>query len=168
MAAAPAEINFRNMTAVRIGLVVAAIGMIAGNLAAFFPSMGSQLLAFLVLSAGSGVLSVWLYQRRTGQRVSVKSGAQLGWITGVFSFVITTVITTLTIATLGIDGIAQIYRASASRTNLAAADIDRFFSNPAAVAMALVVSLAVFFATYTIAASLGGAFGAKLLDREGT
>jgi uncharacterized membrane protein YbaN (DUF454 family) len=165
--AVPTEISFRNMAAVRVGFIVAGIGMLAVNLASLFPSAPLQLLAFIGLSGGSGALAVWLYRRRTGQKMSVKSGAQLGWITGVFSFVIMTVLTTLTIATVGLDKIADLYRTSAARTNVPAADVDRFFGDPAAVGMALIVSLVAFFAAYTIAASLGGAFGAKLLDREG-
>ena len=39
----------------------------------------------------AGFLAVFLYVRRTGQRLSLRSGARMGWITGIFSFTIFTV-----------------------------------------------------------------------------
>ena len=39
----------------------------------------------------AGFLAVFLYRRRTGQRLSVASGARLGWICGIFGFVIVAV-----------------------------------------------------------------------------
>jgi hypothetical protein len=37
-------------------------------------------LAFLA----AGFLAVYLYSRRTGQTLSIRSGARMGWITGIF------------------------------------------------------------------------------------
>ena len=34
---------------------------------------------------GAGYFSVWIYKRRTGQRLTVRGGARMGWITGVLS-----------------------------------------------------------------------------------
>ena len=34
----------------------------------------------------AGFLAVYLYSRRTGQMLSLRSGARMGWITGIFSF----------------------------------------------------------------------------------
>ena len=49
---------------------------------------------FILWSMGAGFMAVWMYRKRTGHSLSVSSGAKLGWITGVFTFVIMTVLLT--------------------------------------------------------------------------
>ena len=53
-----------------------------------------QALIFVWLAA-AGFLAVFLYRRSTGQRLSVMNGARLGWISGIFGFVIVTIILTM-------------------------------------------------------------------------
>jgi hypothetical protein len=165
--AAVTEISFRNRMAVRVGFTVAGLGMVLTNLVASFLAAPLQLLGFLGLAGASGACAVWLYSRFTGQKLSIRGGARLGWITGVFSFVITTVITTVTIAIVGLDKLRELQQASMANANLPTAALERELSNSTVMA-ALVLVLAVLFATYTVAASLGGAFGAKLLDKRGS
>src|SRR5262249_24476384 len=83
----PPPIGFHNGPAVRIAVRVGSL--------AFFLSRASGQLALpqafaLVWLLAAGFLSVFLYRRRTGQRLSVRSGAHLGWISGIFGFVIVT------------------------------------------------------------------------------
>ena len=54
---------------------------------------GLQVIAILSPVA-SGVFAVHLYKRKTGQRLSMASGAHLGWISGIFGFLITTLLFT--------------------------------------------------------------------------
>jgi hypothetical protein len=125
-----------------------------------------QFLAFIALSMASGYLAVWLYRRRTGQELSVKSGAQLGWITGVLSFLIAVVILTITIALVGFGQLEAAFRDPALRGNVSPAEVERLLNNPAALAAALAFTLVVIFGAYTVAASVGGAVGAKLLHKD--
>lgn len=164
----PAEISFRNAVAVRVGFLVAGLGIFTTNLTALLGSVPLQFLAFISLSMASGYLAVWLYRRRTGQELSVKSGAQLGWITGVLSFLIVVVILTLTIALVGFDQLETAFRDPAVTGSIAPAEMERLLNNPAALATALAFTLGVIFGAYTVAASVGGAVGAKLLHKDGS
>jgi hypothetical protein len=160
-----AEISFRNAVAVRVGFLVAGLAIFTTNLTALLGSIPLQFLSFIALSMASGYLAVWLYRRRTGQQLSVKGGAQLGWITGVLSFLIVVVILALTIALVGFEQLEAAFRDPAVSGNIAPAELERLLNNPAALATALVFTLVVIFGAYTVAASVGGAVGAKLLDR---
>src|SRR4029077_16733513 len=82
------RIGFHNGLAVRVALL-------AGVLAFFCSIITGQLalpqeFALVWLVAG-GFFAVYLYERRTGKRLSVRSGARLGWICGVFGFVVVTI-----------------------------------------------------------------------------
>lgn len=165
--APPTEISFRNAVAVRVGFLVAGVGIFVTNLTALLGSVPLQFLAFIALSMASGYLAVWLYRRRTGQDLTVKSGARLGWITGVLSFLIVVVILTLTIALVGFDQLEAAFRDPAVTGNLAPGELEKLLNNPAALGTALAFTLAVIFGAYTVAASVGGAVGAKLLHKGG-
>lgn len=160
------EISFRNRIAVNVGLAVAGLAIVANQLLALFGSLVLQLISLVGLSLLSGLFAVWLYKQRTGQSVSVKSGARLGWITGVFSFVIVTVLTTITIAMMGPDTLAKAYRDPRLAPSMPKAELDAFLSDPAAMATMFIFGMAAAFAMYTIAASIGGALGAKMLDKD--
>ena len=61
-------------------------------------------LAFLL----AGFLAVFLYSRRTGQTLSIRSGARMGWITGIFSFTLVTILfTVIMVAVSNQGGIVQ-------------------------------------------------------------
>ncbi len=164
--AGPGEINFRNSVAVRVAFLVAGIGILVNNVTSALAAGPAQFAALIALSMASGAFATWLYRRRTGQPVSVAGGARLGWITGVFSFVIVTVITTLTIAMVGADKVMDAMRDPAFTRNVPQADLQALLANPATVAFALIFALAFLFAVYTVAASVGGAVGAKMFGRE--
>jgi hypothetical protein len=154
------EIGFQNKLAVRIGALLAGPIYLLINFLALLP--GGFLFVFLGLFA-SGFLSVLLYKQRTGTGISVISGARLGWICGVFVFVIALVLLTFVAAVAARGDLAQIMQEQLKRQGQTAAEVQRvveFLSNPAALVMLLVT----FFVTITIVPSLGGAFGAKFFD----
>jgi hypothetical protein len=154
------EIGFQNKIAVRIGALLAGPIYLLINFLALLP--GGFLFVFLGLFA-SGFLAVLLYKQRTGSGVSVISGARLGWICGVFVFVIALVLLTFVAAVAARGDLAQIMQEQLKRQGQTAAEVQRvveFLSNPAALLMLLVT----FFVTITTVPSLGGAFGAKVLD----
>jgi len=88
---APARIGFHNLLAVRVALMAGALGLCLFVLLGQLP--GLQVIAILSPIA-SGVFAVHLYKRKTGQRLSMASGAHLGWISGIFGFLITTLLFT--------------------------------------------------------------------------
>ncbi len=153
------EIGFQNKVAVRIAVLLAGPLYFLINLLAMLP--GGFLLVVLGLFA-SGFLSVAMYRQRTGMAVTVISGARMGWICGVFVFLIALVLLTL-VATLAASGdLANLMQEQLKRQGQNAADIQKvvdFLNNPAA----LLVMIATFFVMITTVPSLGGAFGAKFL-----
>lgn len=158
------EISFKNAAAVRVGLAVAAIGFLFTNLTGLVGSGPAQFVSLMLISMASGGFAVWLYKRRTGQSLSVKSGARLGWITGVFSFVLITVITTFTVAIVGPEKIAEAFKDPAVMRGVPAAQVEQILSNPLVIGFALLLSMCAMFAVYAVASSLGGALGAKFLN----
>ena len=75
---------FQSRLAMNIGLKVA---------------LGATLFFFLPYLnwLGAGFFSVFLYRRRTGQRLNLESGVRIGWITGLLMFAILALLLTATI-----------------------------------------------------------------------
>jgi hypothetical protein len=159
----PREINFRNGSAVRIGFITSGIVTLLMSLLGYV--LGA--FALLTLVAG-GFLGVYLYLKRTGERVSVKNGARLGWITGVFCFCISTVFTTLTVVGNSESLIAewkrQLDRSGASEESMRQAM--QIFQSPAGLATLIVLSLFLMFIFFTLLPAIGGALGAKVLEKD--
>ena len=156
------RIGFHNGLAVRIALL-------AGILAFFCSIITGQLalpqeFALVWLVAG-GFFAVYLYERRTGQRLSVRSGAHLGWICGVFGFVVVTMALAATAVMLSDPSVASAMREQLRTHGIPAANAEQmiaFFHTPAGISSALFVS----FVLFTVLPAFGGAVGAKLLDRD--
>jgi hypothetical protein len=160
-AAAP-EIGFQNKVAVRIAVLLAGPMYLLINFLAILPA--GIFFVFMGLFA-TGVISVMMYRQRTGIGLSVISGARLGWIAGVFVFVIALVMLTFVFAIANSGDFAHDMQEQLKRQGQSAADIEKvveFLSNPAAVLMLL----ATFFVMITTVPSLGGALGAKLFDSK--
>ncbi|MFM2125392.1 MAG: hypothetical protein RL328_1843, partial [Acidobacteriota bacterium] len=81
--------TLRNRYAVRSALLA--------SLAAFVLLAPLGALGLLALIAG-GAFAVFLYHRSTRQPVSVANGARLGWITGLFMFVLLLLMFTASVA----------------------------------------------------------------------
>ncbi|MGE5568823.1 MAG: zinc ribbon domain-containing protein [Rhodospirillales bacterium] len=149
-------IDFRNTMAVRVGFLTAL-------LASLFNAMLVYACPVWLLAAG--FLCVYFYQRRTGQVLTVGNGARMGWITGLFSFMIFTVLFTLSF-------VAQV-RSGELLKNLSevpffqgsADQLRELFANPVYLAVNVLVSLAVLFVVFTALSIAGGALGAKMLRR---
>jgi len=159
--AEPPVINFHNGTAVRVGFLAAALVQLVSTLSA---AAGASLLMPLVL-LGGGFYAVVLYIRRTGTGLSVLNGARMGWITGIFSFVIMTVFFTAGIAILaGSDQLLKAYKESAQSLGLpadAADQIQKVLADPGAFALSIGIGLAFQFLLLTALCSMGGALGAR-------
>ncbi len=158
----PPAIGFNNGVAVRIALVA--------GLAAFFCSVIAgqlalpQELAFVWLGA-SGFLAVYLYRKRTGQRLTVMNGAHLGWLCGLFGFIVVTLALAATAIMLSDPTLVAAMRDQLHTHGLSDASADQMidvFRSPSGILAALSVS----FVLFSALPAFGGALGAKFLDRD--
>ena len=155
-------IGFRNGPAVRKALVA--------GVAAFFCSVIAGQLALpqefvFVWLAASGFFAVYLYRRRTGQRLSMMNGARLGWICGLFGFIVVTLALCATAVLLSDPQLVNALRDQLHSHGLTDANADQMiqvFRSPSGLLAALSVS----FVLFSALPAFGGAIGAKVLDRE--
>lgn len=153
---------FQSGAAVRVGFLVAVLVQLASTLSAL--AGASVLMPLLLL--GGGFYAAVLYMRRTGAPLTVIEGARVGWITGIFTFVITTVFFTAGMAALTASGdLGRAWEESLAKMNLSSDAIERFrkmISDPKTFAFTLIAGLIFQFFFLTIFCSLGGALGARL------
>jgi hypothetical protein len=157
----PPALNFHNLVAVRIALVVAP--------AAFLLLRLPALSVFLWVAAG--FLAVYFHRRRTGDPLNVRAGVRLGWITGVIMFAITTVIFTLTVVPSFANGGLAILRQQMQLQVKNPADPNvqealRLLDTPPGLATFLLVMLFMLFVFITLLSMAGGALGAKFVSRS--
>ena len=161
----PVEISFHNRVAVRIGFLAAVSAVLLSMVPLPFP-----FLRLLLGYGAAGFLAVYLYTRITGQVLSIRSGARMGWITGIFSFTIVSVLFTgVLVAISSQGGLASFFRQHRDELSASGAQVDdvlKAMDNPTALAGALVMILMLFFCMLTLLPTLGGALGAKILARE--
>jgi hypothetical protein len=151
----PAVINLANRSAVRAALF--------SGLAAFLLSAPLGGLGLLVL-IGGGTFAVFLYRRSTGQTLSMANGARLGWITGIFLFILLLLTFTASYA-LQPTFMADLQKEITLRSALPEADVHQVIDmlrSPLGIA-AMLLGM---FLTSTLPPALGGAVGAKLLGRD--
>jgi hypothetical protein len=158
----PAEISFHNRLAVRIGFIAAAGAVMA--------SMIPIPLAWLRLPiafVAAGFLAVYLYSRRTGQILSLRSGARMGWITGIFSFTLVSVIFTIAmIAVTSQGGLEKELQNQLAPNDPRWEMVRQALNNPAMIIAGLALYLMLFFVILTALPMIGGALGAKVLEKE--
>ena len=158
----PPEIGFHNSLAVRVGFL-------AGSLAFLVSSLPFHPLVRVLLLLAAGAFSVYLYGRRSGQPMEMRGGARMGWITGLFCFVIFTVLFTVSLVVLAFllrDGsMLAFYREQLAAMGMSQDKIQQameIFQSP----MQIVGMLVWLFVTSTFIPALGGALGARLLRRD--
>ena len=158
----PVGVGFRNPGAVRVGMLVAAV--ICMLQAVPFPAV-IQPLWLLVLLLGGGFFSVYMYHRRTGDYVSVLAGARLGWMTGLFVFLVTFVL--FTIAIVGA-GTQEFFRQNLALrgTPEMTEQFEAILQSPGGLGMMLFFGLLMMFFLLTLVTSAGGALAAKVLEKD--
>jgi hypothetical protein len=151
-------LGFRNPVALRVGLLAAALLC----LTMMIPGVNY---VFFVWWLGAGYFSVWIYKRRTGQRLTVRGGAHMGWITGVLSCVLLSLIFAFFMAALqrvgGLAAVKDQLRDFAIDQKTIDEAIKRL-QNPVEVLQ----SLAGMFLMMTLFCVAGGALGAKILSKD--
>ncbi len=159
---APAEISFHNGTAVRIAFLAALLAFIL-----FILPLPFQFPRLLVAFVAAGFGAVYLYVRRTGQRLNVRSGARMGWITGIFSFVIVTLFITVgMLAAASQGGIVSLLKTQLPANDARTTEVLKLLEQPSALATMTVFVLLMMFFLLTILPMLGGALGAKLTAKQ--
>lgn len=150
------DVGFRNPIAVRIGALVALPGFFAVTLSGPIP-----LLPLIWLFA-AGFLSVYLYRRRTGLVLSAGSGARMGWMTGLFAFLILLVLlTTVALAVSDPRIAAELLEGMRARgVELEAEHVVEAFQSFSGVVQIVLLS----FIAFTLFPAIGGALGATLLS----
>ena len=161
--AGPPPIGFGNPQAVRSALLASVVAVVLGNL----PLVG--ILCF-IWYPGAGFLSVYNYRRRTGLTPTTSEGAKLGWITGVFTFVISLATLALVFLVPRQDGsVVEIIRQQISEYP-AQEELKRqmleLLDNPSALAILVLIYLAMFFVLVAGLTPAGGALGAKVLEED--
>jgi uncharacterized membrane protein (DUF485 family) len=158
-------VNFHNPVAVRVGFSMA-------GLAALLSWLPVLNLGMFLWWLGAGFLSVPYYRKRTGQPLTVRGGLQLGWITGILTFVITIVLFTVNIVPVAMSpgGLGTMFQQALSRS-VPANDPNmqqalRMIQTPEGVATILLLMVFLFFVMITVLCTLGGALGAKVAGRE--
>lgn len=155
--AEPPAISFRNAIAVRVAL--------ATGIPMFLLSAVAGPLALAVPVAG-GFFAVYLYRRRTGQKVTVLAGARLGWISGIIVFAIVTLLLTLVMLLLSQPDFVQSMRDQMAKMSTISQDEltkrIELLRTPSGLALGLLDT----FLSYTLLTALGGAVGAKILSRH--
>ncbi len=160
---APPPIGFGNRVALRACYWNAVI-------AALFASLPvASLMCFLWFPA-AGFFSVAAYRRRAGVEVSVNDGMKLGWITGVVTFAMWLIL--FSIGGMASDGgmggalenAAEQFRKTGQAES--AEILMKVAGDPALLALTIVFTLATVFALTAGLATLGGALGARVLERE--
>lgn len=153
---AASVIDFHNAVAVRLGFTAATIASLLTFLLAY---------AFPLWLTGAGFLGAYVYRKRTGEKLSVRSGVRMGWITGVFSFVLLTALFTLSFVVLissgMFDSVMQQGLVRMGATDQAAAEMIRVVRSPAGITAELVF----LFAVSTVCPMMGGALGAKITGK---
>jgi hypothetical protein len=150
------EVGFRNPVAVRIGLLVALLSFFATALS------GPVVILPFIWLVGAGFLSVYLYRRRTGLILSLGSGARMGWMTGLFAFLILLVLlTTLVLLLSDPDMAARLLSELRARgADVNAEHMVEAFQSPGGLTQIVLISFIVF----TLFPAIGGAIGAKVLS----
>ncbi|MGQ9632615.1 MAG: zinc ribbon domain-containing protein [Bryobacteraceae bacterium] len=156
--ALPPGIGLRNSQAVRVALLT-------GSLTFLVSLMPLPIVLRFLLLVAAGALSVYLYRRRSGMDLEVPSGARMGWITGLFCFVIFTVLFTVSVAVLTVilrdASLEAAYRQQMSSMGMSPENIQQAMEalqNPAQLIGALLTA----FVILTTLPALGGALGARL------
>jgi len=157
--AAPLQaLSFRNPIALRVGLLAAALLCVL----MMIPGVNY---AAVIWWLGAGYFSVWIYKRRTGQRLNVRGGARMGWITGVISCALLTLLFAFFMLAIrqmgGLDAIKDGLKDLAFQQ----ASVDealKMLQDPSRMLRSLIAT----FIMLTLTCTAGGALGAKILSKD--
>jgi len=137
-------------------------------LAALFGSLFFYL--FFLTYPTAGIFSVYSYLRRTGAQLKLNDGVRLGFITGVLSFLVSLVMSTLVILLAGDPTIfAEAIRQEIQSMSVPIAAKQQmldFLQSPMALSFMVLISLAMSLTAAIVLSIVGGVIGTKILRRD--
>jgi hypothetical protein len=149
--------SFRNPVAVKIGITLSTL---AALLSAATANEALSLLWFFA----AGFAAPFLFSRRTGLPMSMRAGARVGWITGVFGCLLNGGVALVGIL-LSPRPIADLFRERLEKGNAAQPEMQPILDallSPAGLAVMFALSLAFLLLITTLA----GALGAKIAQKD--
>lgn len=155
---ASAGISFRNGRAVAVSIVVAAIALFGMG----FVSLLSPLLAPVVLCA-AGFLAVVIYRSQSSEPVSTAAGARLGWMTGLWLFLV--VLVCLAVVAIYISSPSGRDVLRTAPIAMANAEVAKMLSDPHEFLSSVPLGIVQAFLVITLLPGLGGMLGAKVSAR---
>lgn len=164
--AGPSEINFSNRIAVRISLFCAIGSSVLSSLRLGVFSLFWVLLMLLA----AGFAAVWFYHRRSGQYLTARGGARIGWMTGLFCWLIGMVlmaVNSLALSSRG--GLAAVFREqleSSGSNDPGVQEALKLLESPQGMATVLLFGVFFAFLFFTALPMIGGLLGAKALEKE--
>jgi hypothetical protein len=165
--AVPPEIGFHNRPAVRSSFLAAALSSLLISRPTPIVLTAPWMLVWLLFA---GFLAVRFYGRRTGMPLTVRGGFRMGWITGIFCFVIAMVFFTITIISISSqEGLAAFYRKQFTGRVPAGVDMNQMLAmleSPAGLGVILIFALLMLFLIYTVLPTVGGGLAARMLARK--
>jgi hypothetical protein len=145
-AAKQLPLDFHNRAAVKIALLVAGLA----TLLSFLPYLNWFL---------GGFLAVFLYRRRTGQLLNLESGVRMGWITGLMTFGMMTLLLGFSLVSLqAMGGVSAFQTQFKGMVDPRVIESFKMLQSPQELAKLLVQ----FFVFTTLLSMAGGALGVKL------
>jgi hypothetical protein len=164
----PLPIDFHNGKAIRAALFTASLIFFFSTVPLPF---AAALLWRVLILVGGGFLSVVFYRRWTGQVMTLKSGARIGWITGIFAFVLTLLVLTFAMVAISSNGDLIAAWSEQMRQNggndPGVEQAVEVMKQPTSFALLILLVIAVLFGVTTILPSLGGILAAKVFEKDG-
>jgi hypothetical protein len=151
-------ISFRNSRAVLISLLVA-----AGAMLCFLPIALVAAPLFPIFLCGVGFVAVYIYHRGAKEPLSTSAGARLGWMTGLWIFLVTAVLLAMTALIISSPAGWEQLRAAWSQVPQTAKLLDLSQHD---LLVQMLVMLPFSFLLLTMLPGLGGILGAKLSARR--
>jgi hypothetical protein len=164
----PLPIDFHNGKAIRAALFTASLIFFFSTVP--LPFAAALLWRVVILVAG-GFLSVVFYRRWTGQVMTIKSGARIGWITGIFAFVLTLLVLTMAMVAISSNGdLITAWSEQMRQTGGNDPGVEQaveVMKQPTSFALLILLVIAILFGVTTILPSLGGILAAKVFKKDG-
>jgi hypothetical protein len=155
-------VSFANPDVIRAAYPLAVVAAVLGTIPAL------SLFCFLWYPA-AGFAAVYLYRRRTGIYLTPKEGAKMGVIAGLLVFTISFLIMTIGLVFGGTADFSQALREAVEQSGQPEElqrSVLHMIQNPATLALMLMVGLFLRFLATAGFTMLGGALGAKVLEKE--
>ena len=149
------RISFSNSRAVGISLGVAACTLFGIG----FAALVSPLLAPLLL-CGAGAIAAKLYKGSSAEPLSPAAGARLGWMTGLWLFLVVVIFLAFISISLGTPSGRELLRNIPTN-----AEVAKLLDNPHDFLVSLPIGMIQTFLLVTLLPGLGGMLGAKLVTR---